>query len=106
MATFPIDRNQFAIPVLRFGSSQHIAVSTGAAARSSAITSGVQVILFCCDVACYVKLGNSSVTATSSDAYIPANFPIELSLGASDPLSTNISILGTASGTAHFTELV
>ena len=70
----PRDSAGAAIPVLRFrsGASQELtSVTSSTAQRSSAFSTGTQVITVTVTEPMYFATGDSSVAATSSSHYIP-----------------------------------
>ena len=80
----PRDSAGAPIPVLRFRGStaqKLTSVTSSTAQRTSAFTSGLQVITVTCDQPMHFATGDSSITASSSSHYIPANVPLDMALG-------------------------
>ncbi len=108
----PRDSAGAAIPVLRFreGAAQKLtSVSSSTAQRSSAFGTGTQVITVTATENMHFATGNSSVTATSSSHYLPANVPLDMSLGmdvsSTVDYHTNISVIAVSTtGTVFISE--
>lgn len=80
----PRDSGGSPIPVLRFrsGGAQALSsVTSSTAQRTSAFTSGTQVITVTASTAMYFATGDSSVTATSSSHYLESGIPMDMALG-------------------------
>lgn len=81
----PRDAGGSPVPVLRFrdGSAQRItSVNSSTAQRTSAFTTGTQVITVTVSTSMYFATGGSSVTASASTHFLAAGVPIDLALGA------------------------
>ena len=80
----PRDSGGSPIPVLRFraDTAQKLtSVTSSVAQRTSAFTTGAQVITVTASTAMYLVTGDSSVTATSSSHYLVSGVPMDLALG-------------------------
>lgn len=92
----PTDDNNNPIPALRLkdGGSYAIAATATAARNATAFAADTQVISICPTVAVFVKCGASTVTATTSDHYIPAGLYYDIAIGGDGQKQTNyISVL-------------
>ncbi len=80
----PIDSNNNAIPALRLkdGGAQSIAVNTSSSVRNAvALTAETRIISLYTTGAVYLRFGDSSVVATSTDHYFPDGVYYDLSIG-------------------------
>jgi hypothetical protein len=79
----PQDSDNNPIPAMRFrsGGAHSITVTSSSARNSTAFNEDTRVISVCTDIAMYVKFGTSSVTATSSDHYLPAGIYYDIAVG-------------------------
>ena len=108
----PRDSAGAAIPVLRFrsGASQELtSVTSSTAQRSSAFSTGTQVITVTVTEPMYFATGDSSVTATSDSHYILANVPLDMALGtdvsSTIDYHTHISVIAVSTtGTVYISE--
>lgn len=92
----PTDDNNHPIPALRLkdGGAHSIAATATSARNSSGFGADTQVISICPTVAVYVKCGSSSVTATTSDHYIPAGLYYDIAIGGDgQKQTTHIAVL-------------
>lgn len=100
MTNLPTDVNSRPIQTLSPVEHQVGTVSTGAALRL-VIPADTQVIRVASTVDCYMKLGDSGVTATSSDAVFPIGVEV-----FSKKEYTHISLLAiTATGVASVSRM-
>ena len=108
----PRDAAGAAIPVLRFrsGSAQKLtSVTSSTAQRSSAFSTGAQVITVTATEPMYFATGDSSVTATSSSHYVPSGVPLDMALGtdvsSTIDYHTHISVIAVnTTGTVYISE--
>lgn len=76
---------------------------TGTSARTSAgISAQIRAVRLVATTDCFVAIGNSAVTATTSDMLLPALTPEYFTLGEGDYVAAIQSATG---GTLHVTEL-
>lgn len=80
----PQDMDNNPIPALglKDGGAHSISVTATSARNSTAFDADTQVISIYADVDIHVKLGDSSVTATTSDHFFPAGLYYDLSIGS------------------------
>ncbi len=79
----PQDSDNNPIPALRLkdGGAQSIAASVTSARNVTAFDEETRVVSVYSDVAIFVKFGDSSVSATTSDHYIPSGLYYDLAIG-------------------------
>lgn len=78
-----IIKDQYQAPAgLLEGSDYEIATSGTSARNSTAFAADVEAVVLFNDTACYIKLGDSGVTASSGDYtfYLPASTPYTISI--------------------------
>jgi len=106
----PNDDQGQLIPVLGFKQGgAHSKTITSSAANATTVASGTKVITLVCDVAAFFNIGNSTVTVGTSDHFIPANVPYDISLGSSYTtvagLDTTVNVVAVStSGTSYISE--
>lgn len=107
--TMPHDASGGFVQVLRplSGGAHHITVSGSSARNSSAFNSATRTIEILSDTACYFQTGDSSVTASSSDHYLPADVGRVYAVGGDKQTQhTHIAVIQvSAGGTLHVSEL-
>ncbi|MCB1532728.1 MAG: hypothetical protein KDJ35_07655 [Alphaproteobacteria bacterium] len=84
MSTFlPQDANNYPIPALRLknGAAHAISATATSARNSTAFDGDTRIISLYATSPVFVKFGDSSVTATTSDHYFPAGVYYDLSIG-------------------------
>ena len=87
--------------IFRPRTTQNVAF-TGTSARTAAgVGNFIQVVRVCATAACWIRVGNSTVVATTSDIYLPANTVDYLIV---DPGSFIAAIQASAAGTLNVTE--
>lgn len=92
MATLlPTDQNNNPIPAMRLrpGGAHKIAASATSARNTTAFDSETQVVSVYATVGVYIRFGNSSVTATTSDHYFPAGVYYDIAIGGDGSAQTN-----------------
>lgn len=108
MTVQPIDSNNNAIPALRLknGGAHSISVSASSARNASAFDDNTKVISIYADVPVYIKMGDSSVTATASDHYFPEGIYYDFAIeGNASVRHTHIAVLRTSTdGTVYISE--
>lgn len=109
MPTFlPKDTNDNAIPALRLKNPGAHAISVGASSARNAtgFNADTRVVSLYSDVACYVKFGDNTVAATSSDHYFPAGVYYDIAVGGGDTGHyTNVAVLRVSeNGTLYISE--
>jgi len=110
MTTFlPLDSTGRAIPALRLKSGGAHAVSVGAstARNSTGFDSETRIVSLYATVPVYIKTGDSSITATTSDHFFPAGVYYDLAIGGGPvKQATNIAVLkaGAENGTLYISE--
>lgn len=86
----PKDADNNPIPALRLkdDSAHSVAIGVTSARNNTAFDSATQIISLYATAACYVRLGNSSVTATTSDHYFPAGVYYDIAISGGDGKSS------------------
>lgn len=108
MTLLPSDANGRAIPAMRLrpGAAQTISATSTSARNSTAFNEETRVIGIYATVPVFVRLGDSTVTATSSDHYIPAEtyFDIAVGGGIPDQYTHAAFIRASSDGTVYISE--
>lgn len=106
----PRDGNLNPIPCMAFmrGAGAHkITVSGTSARNSTAFATETQVVSLYTTEACYVEIGDSTVTATTSTHYMPAASSLFVSLlGGPDKATHIAAIQDTTGGTLYISEML
>jgi len=105
----PTDDNNNPIPALRLkdGGSHSIAATATSARNTNAFGSDTQVISICPTVPVFVKCGVSTVTAATTDHYIPAGLYYDIAIGGDGQKQTTyIAVLRaeSADGIVYISE--
>ena len=107
--SLPIDSQGNAIPALRPrpGAAHEIAVTSTSARNTIAFADDTQIISVFASVPCKVALGDSSVSATTSDHFIPAGQYLFFSIGmATRGQASHLAVIATdGDGTLYISEL-
>ena len=79
----PQDTNDNPIPALRLkaNGAHTINISGTSARNSNAFGEGTRIVSLYATTAVYIKCGDSSVSATTSDHYFPAGLYYDISIG-------------------------
>ncbi len=85
----------------RLGTSQNAAYSGTAATITNAVGTETYIVRVVCNTDAFVKIDNSP-TATTSDAFCPANTPEYFSITPGRKVS---AVQSSASGTLYVTEI-
>ncbi len=96
----PTDQNNLPIPALRLkdGKAHKIAIGATSTRNSTAFDAETQIISLYSTVGVYVRLGASTVTATTSDHYFPAGTYYDIAIGGDGVAqSTHIAALRESS---------
>ncbi len=82
----PTDENNTPIPALRLrdGGAHKINVTATSARNSVAFDAGTRIISLYAPVAMYVRQGDASVVATTSDHYLPAGSSLDIAIGGEE----------------------
>jgi hypothetical protein len=82
----PVDANNYPVPVLRLrpGAAQNIAVSTTSVRCATAFNTETRVVGIYATSAMFVRFGDSTATAATTDHYIPADTYMDVSVAADD----------------------
>lgn len=108
MTVQPIDSNNNAIPALRLknGGAHSISVSASSARNASAFDDHTKVISVYADVPVYIKMGDSSVSASTADHYFPEGVYYDFAIeGNASVRHTHIAVLrASADGTVYISE--
>ena len=104
----PRDVNDNPIPALRMkdGGAHSIAIGVASARNTTAFDADTQIVSLYSDVPAYIAFGDSGITATSSDHYIPAGLYYDVSIGGDHSAHyTHIAVLQVSSaGTLYISE--
>ncbi len=95
-ALLPVDRDNNPIPAVRLKpSGAHSIAATATTARNTnAFAADTQIVSLYATGPVYVKFGDSSVTATTSDHYFPSGVYYDFSLGGDKvPHYTHVAVL-------------
>lgn len=106
----PKDADDNIIPALRFrsGGAHTIAVTATSARNSAAFAADTKVVSLYATGPVYVKFGDATVTATTSDHYFPAGVYYDIAISGGGPKGvhhTHIAVLrAEADGTLYVSE--
>lgn len=95
-ALLTVDRDNNPIPAVRLSPSgaHSIAATASSARNATAFAADTQLVSLYATGPVYVKFGDSSVTATSSDHYFPSGVYYDFSLGGDKvPHYTHVAVL-------------
>lgn len=109
MSTFlPQDSNDNPIPALRLksGGAHSISATASSARNSTAFSADTKIVSLYTDIAVYVRFGDSSVTASTSDHYFPAGLYYDVALGGENTVHyTHVAVLrADTDGTVYISE--
>ena len=109
MTTYlPTDSDNNPIPALRLrdDGAHQISAGTTSARNSAAFDAATRVISLYATTDVYVRFGNSSVTATTSDHFFPAGIYYDVAIGGEKTgHDTHIAVLRvSADGTVYVSE--
>ena len=108
-STAPAEVDGGIIQVMRAkdGGAHEIAIGAATARNATAFPAGARVIEVYADVACRFQSGDSSITATATDHFLPAQQTRVYSLGGDKQAQhTHIAVIQeSASGTLYISEL-
>lgn len=109
MSTFlPQDSNDYPIPALRLknGGAHAVAFSVSSARNGSAFADTTRIVSLYATAGVFVKFGDASVTATSSDHYFPAGVYYDVSIGGDKTAHyTHVAVLAAdGDGTVYVSE--
>lgn len=104
----PIDDNNYPLPVLRLkpGASQTVSVTSTSARNATAFDAGTRVVGLYATTAMFIRFGTSSVTAASTDHYLPADTYMDIAIAGDDTQTfTHVAAIRSASdGTLYISE--
>ncbi len=108
MTLLPTDTNNNPIPVLRPrpGFAQTVAVTAAAARNTNAFDTATRVIGVYATVPMFIRLGNNTVTATTSDHYLPADTYMDIAVAGSATQTYGYiaAIRASSDGTLYISE--
>lgn len=108
MTYLPLDNDSNPIPALRLknGGAHHITVTNTAARNSTGFAATTRVVSIYATAPVYLKFGDNTVTATSSDHYFPSGVYYDFAIGtAKSGQVTNISAIRvTDNGDVYISE--
>jgi hypothetical protein len=84
MTVLPLDKDKNVIPAMRLkasGGAHSIAATVTSARNSTAFSSNVRVVSVYATGPVYMRFGDSTVTATSTDHYFPAGVYYDFAIG-------------------------
>jgi len=94
-------RNFLALDSARLGAAQEVTIGAASAA-STAFASTTYQIRVCSTIACRIKIGDGTPTATATDAYLPPNIAEYFTTGPSQKIAV---IQEAAAGKLSITEI-
>ena len=104
----PQDLNDNPIPALRMksGGAHSIIVGTSSVRNATTFDADTQIISLYSDVPVYISFGDSTVSATSSDHYLPAGLYYDVSIGGDHSAHyTHIAVIqASGAGTLYISE--
>ena len=104
----PQDVNDNAIPALcmKSGGAHTIAAGASSARNSTAFDANTQIVSVYADVPVYIAFGDNTVTADSSDHFLPAGLYYDVSIGGDKSAHyTHIAVLqADTAGTLYISE--
>lgn len=105
----PLDSNNHPIPALRLraGAGAHAISATGTSARNAtAFGSNTRIVSIYATQPVYIRFGNSSVTATATDHYFPADVYYDFAIGGDRTAqNTHLAVLAvTTNGSVYISE--
>ncbi|MBX2834203.1 MAG: hypothetical protein KTR28_04430 [Micavibrio sp.] len=104
----PMDANGHPIPALKLksGGAHQVNITATSLRNSSAFGENTRVVSIYATSDSYVKFGDNTVTATSSDHFFPAGLYYDVALGGENsPHFTHISALrSSADGVLYISE--
>ncbi len=104
----PQDSNGHPIPALRMKPSgaQTIAISATTTANASPFSDETQIISLYADAPVYIAFGDETITATTSDHYLPSGLYYDVSIGGDNSVHyTHIAALqANTVGTLYISE--
>ena len=105
MTQMPLDSLGSPIPALGYadGGAQHITI-TSSNTRSTAFSSICRVISVFASTPAYIRLGDSTVTATTADHYLPAGIYLDIAVGPSTQDRYLAVLRADTDGTLHISE--
>lgn len=86
----------------RMGTTQAVSVTSSSASIASVLGEQTRQVRVVSSVACHVKIGDGSLTATTSDAYLPAAVVDYFTV---TPGQSIAFIRSASDGTAYVTEM-
>lgn len=110
MTSLPLDSNNNPIPALRLksGGAHKISATDSSARNSTAFSGSTEVISVYSDVDVYIKMGDSSVSASLNDHFFPAGLYYDFAIsGAAGAEMTHLAVLRSDSdGTVYISEKI
>ena len=108
-STLPRDDSGAWVQVLRLlaGAAQTVAIGAGSSRNATGFTSTSRVIEVYATVDCYIRQGDGTVTATTSDSFLPSSHGRLYSLGGDKQAqATHLAVIrATSDGTLYISEL-
>lgn len=109
MTLQPLDSNNNPIPALRLKDSgaHSIAATASSARNSTAFDADTEIVSLYASVPVYIKMGDATVAATTSDHYFPDGLYYDFAIGADNANhNTHIAVLRADSedGTVYISE--
>ena len=99
------DHLNHAIQALLPSTTQTVSISGSSSATSNALSKNTVVIRVLATTACFIKIGTSTPTATTSDVPIAANIPEYFRVNGYETLKV-AGIQATAGGSLYVTEML
>lgn len=109
MSTFlPQDSNSYPIPALRLknGGAHVVPLSVTSSRNAAAFDSATRIVSLYATAGAFVKFGDASVTATTSDHFFPAGVYYDVSVGGDKTAHyTHVAVLAAdGDGTVYVSE--
>jgi hypothetical protein len=110
MTLLPVDSNNNPIPAMRLrsGGAHSIAATATSARNTTAFDADTKIVSVYATVPVYLKMGNSSVSATTADHYFPAETYYDFAIaGDSGAQASHIAVLrASGDGTVYISEKI
>lgn len=107
MTQMPTDTLGNPIPALGYvdGGAKTVALTVTSARNSTAISASTRVITLYATVACYLRFGDSTVTANNTDHFFPSGTYYDVAIGP-DTKDRYVAAIrdGTTDGTLYISE--
>lgn len=107
MSVLPLDGAGYPIPTLGYvdGGARTVSIAATSNRTSTAFTATTDIISVCPTVDCFIRLGSNTVTAASTDHFLPANLYQDIAITPTTK-DRYIAVIraGTVDGTLYISE--